>query len=421
MRLPLAAAIIAAAIPIAAGAATPPPGSLVKIACTASSDVNDPCRAVYYYGGDGRRHAFPHEKVYFTWYPDFSAVQTVSAPFMASLPLGKNVTPRPGVRLVKFLTDPRTYAVALGGTLRWVAGEPAATSLYGADWNAKVDDLSDASFGDYRFGPDITGPSDFGRAGETAAAPTIDDDLPSTHRSLTVHTGGGSFKIELVKLQKDRYRMITGTGDGRDCGGPCAAKDLAAYAAAANAETGIHGSYFCPPDYADCAAKVNTFLSPFFDSPARAMVNAGSLVVHDGPMLAYSADGQYRYFHRTKDFGGSVAAFETSRATTLEAAASNYPSLIENGNVVVTGESRLDDGMKTAKGVRGGIGTDDRFVYLVIARGATVPDLADIMKSLGAKDALNLDGGGSAALWYGGKYVFGPGRLLPNAVLFAPR
>lgn len=420
MRLFLAAASAAALLPLAASAA-PQPGSLMKLACPANAGANDPCRAVYYYGGDGKRHAFPHEKVYFTWYADFSGVQTVTASFMASLPLGLNVTPRPGVRMVKFLTDPKTYAVALGGTLRWVASESAASSLYGASWNAEVDDVSDAFFVDYRFGADIASASDFDRAGETAAAATIDDDLPATRHTLTVQTAGGSSKIELVKLQKARFRMITDTADGHDCADQCAAESLGDYAAADGADAAIHGSYFCPPDYADCAAKVNTFLSPFFDSPARVMVNESSLAVHEGPMLAYSADGVFRYFHRTKDFGNSVAAFESAYATTLEAAASNYPSLIEGGTVVVQSESRLDEGMKTIKGVRGGIGMDDRFVYLVIARTATVPDLADVMKTLGATYALNLDGGGSAALRFGGAYAYGPGRLLPNAILFKKR
>jgi hypothetical protein len=40
------------------------------------------------------------------------------------------------------------------------------------------------------------------------------------------------------------------------------------------------------------------------------------------------------------------------------------------------------------------------------------------MKTLGADFALNLDGAGSAALWYDGAYKVGPGRLLPNAILF---
>jgi len=33
------------------------------------------------------------------------------------------------------------------------------------------------------------------------------------------------------------------------------------------------------------------------------------------------------------------------------------------------------------------------------------------------RDALNLDGGGTSAMYAGGAYKVGPGRLLPNAVL----
>ena len=36
---------------------------------------------------------------------------------------------------------------------------------------------------------------------------------------------------------------------------------------------------------------------------------------------------------------------------------------------------------------------------------------------LGADNALNLDGGGSTAMYFGGGYISGPGRLLPNAVV----
>ncbi len=44
-------------------------------------------------------------------------------------------------------------------------------------------------------------------------------------------------------------------------------------------------------------------------------------------------------------------------------------------------------------------------------------DAAYVMKALGAKDALNLDGGGSSALYLNGSYLVGPGRSLPNAIV----
>ncbi len=68
---------------------------------------------------------------------------------------------------------------------------------------------------------------------------------------------------------------------------------------------------------------------------------------------------------------------------------------------------------------------DDRQVHLPgekrISIGATLPELADILKSLGAVDALNLDGGGSATMWYNGQTVNRPSdgtpRLISTAIL----
>jgi len=40
-----------------------------------------------------------------------------------------------------------------------------------------------------------------------------------------------------------------------------------------------------------------------------------------------------------------------------------------------------------------------------------------VLQALGARDALNLDGGGTSAMFIGGGYTVGPGRLLPNAIV----
>lgn len=157
-------------------AASPPTsgGRLIKLSCPAGAGVNDPCRAVYYVGAQGKRHAFPNSKVYFTWYADFSSVEVVTADELSSHPLGKNVTYRPGVRLVKFQTLAKTYAVARGGTLRWITSEDVARSLYGADWNRKVDDISDAFYLNYSFSTDIVSTDQYNQAAETAIATSID-------------------------------------------------------------------------------------------------------------------------------------------------------------------------------------------------------------------------------------------------------
>lgn len=159
------------AVVLLLGAAGPadaalPPGTLIR--------ASQP--AVYYLAGDGKRYVFPNERTYATWFADFSRVTAVSDAELAAIPLGGNVTYRPGVKLVKIQTDPKVYAVAGGGTLRWVQSEAVASALYGAGWAANVDDVPDAFFVNYDIGAPIVTASDFSPAAVRDAATTIGAD-----------------------------------------------------------------------------------------------------------------------------------------------------------------------------------------------------------------------------------------------------
>ncbi|OGL97446.1 hypothetical protein A2318_03530 [Candidatus Uhrbacteria bacterium RIFOXYB2_FULL_45_11] len=156
---------------------TAPQSSLIKLACGLNAGVNDPCKAVYYYATDGKRHAFTNDKVFFTWFSDFSSVKEVSAEFMASLTLGKNVTYRPGVKMVKFQTSPQVYAVAKGGVLRPILSESIASALYGTDWNKKIDDISDVFYGNYTFGEPVVYAADYDPFQERTMIATISDNF----------------------------------------------------------------------------------------------------------------------------------------------------------------------------------------------------------------------------------------------------
>jgi hypothetical protein len=114
--------------------------------------------AVYYYAADGKRYVFPNEKTYFSWYADFSGVMTISDSELASIMIGGNVTIRPGTKLVKIQTDPKVYAVTLGGVLHWVESEAVATSLYGSNWASRVIDVPDSFFVNYSIGSSVSTP-----------------------------------------------------------------------------------------------------------------------------------------------------------------------------------------------------------------------------------------------------------------------
>ncbi len=148
--------------PLAAKAAIQP-GSLVKGSLS----------AVYQACSDLKRYVFTNDKAYFTWYPNFSGVITLSDAELASMPLGGNVTYRPGVKMIKIQSDPKVYAISAHGTLRWVTSESLAVALYGTNWNTKIDDVSDAFFVNYAIGSDITAASQYNPAAETAAATSV--------------------------------------------------------------------------------------------------------------------------------------------------------------------------------------------------------------------------------------------------------
>ena len=82
-------------------------------------------------------------------------------------------------------------------------------------------------------------------------------------------------------------------------------------------------------------------------------------------------------------------------------------------------QSGLSDKQR-AVGTKVGIGVgNSNTIIIVIANSVDMQQFAYIFKSLGATGALNLDTGGSTALHYNGRYILGPGRNSPNAIIFA--
>lgn len=147
--------------------------------------------AVYYYGADGFRYVFPNDKTYFTWYDNFDTVKWITDEDMTKIQIGGNVTYRPGVKMIKINTDPKTYAVEMGGVLSHVTSEQVAIDLYGADWNTQIDDVPDGFFTNYdATGNPINDAADYDKEAIMAASPDIntDKDLEAP-TDVTVYDG----------------------------------------------------------------------------------------------------------------------------------------------------------------------------------------------------------------------------------------
>lgn len=227
---------------------------------------------------------------------------------------------------------------------------------------------------------------------------------PTGYSHLNVPTSAGTFSTYLIKERLTSVRVRTLTAGKSDCFSNCPAKPLAQYVAENGAYAAINGSYFCPPDYAACAGKVNTFDYAVYNSNLGTWINSRHL---SNPMNALATwNGSTPTFYRR------VYSYPRTAVT---AGISNFP-LILQGGALVDASADLNANQLT-RGARGAIAVDGTYVYLAIVSSASVPETAMVLQALGARDAMNLDGGGSVALWIGGEYKVGPGRQLPNAIL----
>jgi len=108
------------------------------------------------------------------------------------------------------------------------------------------------------------------------------------------------------------------------------------------------------------------------------------------------------------------------RAGGIDGAVQAGPRLVRNGRVDldVEGEGFTDPKILSMSGARSALGiTRDHRLILVTVPAATIPELAEIMLQAGAWQAMNLDGGASSGLYYNGRYLTKPGRLLSNALI----
>jgi len=239
-----------------------------------------------------------------------------------------------------------------------------------------------------------------------------------------ISTVDGEFLVDAIEidLANPSLKIITATADSDSCQVGCTAKPLINYVLAENGFAGINGTYFC--NGSGCGAQ-NYYFFPVFNTKLRKLINEDQLKYWTtGPIMAWDENNKFYYFKDSREFTG-VESFESLYGVKLQAAIGNKPRLIENGlNQLIDWE--VDKSQREKKDLRNAIAYKDNplnsgkgKIYLVVARNATVPDLANIMKAMGVDYALNLDGGSSAALYYNDEYMIGPGRNVPNAIVFA--
>ncbi|KKR71477.1 MAG: hypothetical protein UU14_C0027G0016 [Candidatus Roizmanbacteria bacterium GW2011_GWB1_40_7] len=214
-----------------------------------------------------------------------------------------------------------------------------------------------------------------------------------------VATEIGNYMVSLVAADLSSTRVIVDTASEGTCGNDCPVLSLGDYVSRNGAFAGINGSYFCPAEYPSCAGKTNSF-DTLLMNKNKVYFNGDNNVYSTVPVVI---------------FGNGWIRFENwGRDTGVDGVLANQPLLVSGGNVVFGGDG---DPKKGSKGGRSFVANKGNTVYIGVVHNATVAEAAIVLKALGMENALNLDSGGSTALW-SGSYKAGPGRNIPNAILF---
>ncbi len=219
----------------------------------------------------------------------------------------------------------------------------------------------------------------------------------------SVTANGEQHLVDIIAGDLSTTRVIVDTASDGDCKTDCPVLSLGDYVSRNGGFAGINGSYFCPATYPSCQDKKNSF-DTLLMNKKKTYFNSDNNKYSVVPAVIFQG-GSVRFVGRSLEWG---------RDTGIDSMIANQPLLVSGGNAVFGGDG---DPKKGSKGPRGFVANKGNTVYIGFVHNATVAEAALVLKALGMENALNLDSGGSSALWFGG-YKVGPGRGIPNAIIF---
>lgn len=236
-----------------------------------------------------------------------------------------------------------------------------------------------------------------------ANVPTNNSPPSSGFSRQQVNSDIGSYLVDIVSADLGSTRVIVDTASDGTCANNCPVLSLGDYVSRSGGYAGINGSYFCPEAYPSCVGKTNSF---------------DTLLMNKNKVYFNSDNNKYSAVPAVIFLGGSIRfvgqSVEWGRDTGIDGMIANQPLLLSGGNIAFGGDG---DPKKGSKGSRSFVGNKGNTVYIGVVHNATVAEVSHVLKTMGLENALNLDSGGSTALWSGG-YKVGPGRNIPNAIVF---
>lgn len=239
-----------------------------------------------------------------------------------------------------------------------------------------------------------------------ANIPEIKAPPSSGYQRQKVTVDGTSFLVDIVSADLNSTKVIVDTASDGTCTNNCPVLPLATYVSRSGAYAGVNGTYFCPDTYPSCVDKKNSF-DVLVMNKNKVYFNSDNNVYSTVPVAIFSGNSA-RFISQSSGWG---------RDTGVDAVIANRPLLVLDGNDQF-GSGGEDK--EIIRSNRGFLGSSGNMAYIGVVHGVTVVEMAKVLQSMGIKNAINLDSGGSTAFWSGG-YKDGPGRDLPNVVLFVKK
>lgn len=159
----------------------------------------------------------------------------------------------------------------------------------------------------------------------------------------------------------------------------------------------ITGVKYAPFDLTNSEGRIVLYFNKPVDEKLKELINTKYKV------------GQHVYYERIKQEHASIDREKYRNVITAG------PRLIVDGKIEIdpAAEGFTEKKITELRAQRSCLGlTKDNRLLLVTVSNVTIYELAEIMKALGAYQAMNLDGGASSALYANGKIITYPGRKL---------
>jgi cell division protein FtsB len=239
-----------------------------------------------------------------------------------------------------------------------------------------------------------------------ANVPAVNNPPASGYQRQKVTVGSDSFLVDIISADLNSTKVIVDTASDGTCTNNCPVLPLASYVSRSGAYAGINGSYFCPDTYPSCVGKTNSF-DTLLMNKNKVYFNSDNNVYSSVPVAIFSGNSG-RFINASSGWG---------RDTSVDAVIANRPLLVMDGNNMFGNGGEEKEVIRSNRSFLGATGST---AYIGVVHNATVVESAKVLQAMGIKNAINLDSGGSTALYMGG-YKAGPGRNLPNVVLFVKK